>query len=297
MTADHPHSVMIDSAFRDLRTGVLLTFVGINLRFFTGNVINALIFFHVLRPANPDHRYDIHAPSIPDMYGDVVMTLVFAAAYHFITSLRIKRVVTGLDCLPGLSGRRLAAIERLKRHVRSSKNSLFLLALGFGSYFLSKYFLSPGLEIAFPENTTPLCRFLSLVNDMIKLCNPLIFVYVYCKHLTASKSVALPLFLFFLARNLFSTNVLGFITDYDIHVGAPFLDVLSPLIIIYSLCCFTPTIPPGDFPPDQREKMPAHPMDGRQSCLHLHPSPSKTAMSHLPLPLETPASNPAPRRS
>lgn len=229
------HYTTINYALRDLRIGVLLTFIGINLRFFTGNVINALIFFRILRSGNPGHRYDIHAPSIPDMCGDAVMTIVFAAAYLFITSIRIKNVAIGLYSLPGLSGRHLAAVKRLKRRIRSSKNLLSLLATGFSLYFLSKYFLSPGLEVIFIENSSPLCCALNMLNDMIKLCNPLIFAYVYCKLLAASKSAVLLLSLFFIARNLFATNVLGLITNYDIHVGAPFLDVLSPLIIIYSL--------------------------------------------------------------
>ncbi|MEP9411790.1 MAG: hypothetical protein HRF42_10385 [Candidatus Brocadia sp.] len=232
------HYTTINYAIRDLRISVLLTFVGINLKFFTGNVINALIFFRILRSGNSDHRYDIHTPSTPDMCGDTVMTIVFAAAYLFITSNRIKNVAIGLYGLSDLSDSHLAAVKRLKRRIRSSKNLLSLLAVGFSLYFLSKYFLSPGLEVIFIENSTPLCRTLNTLNDMIKLCNPLIFAYVYCKHLMASKSAALLLSLFFVARNLFATNVLGLITNYDIHVGAPFLDVLSPLIIVYSLVSF-----------------------------------------------------------
>lgn len=225
----------INSALRDLKIGAFLTFVGINLRFVIGNIINALIFFNILQSGNPAHRYDIHAPSIPDMCGDVVMTFVFAAAYLFIASNRVKNGVTGLHNLQELSSQYFVAVKHLKNHIHSSKNLFSLTATGFSLYFLSRYFLSPGLEVIFIENITPLSRVLNMVNDMIKVCNPLIFAYVYCKYLSASKSVVSMLYLFFIARNLFATNMLGLITDYDLHVGAPFLDVLTPLIIIYSM--------------------------------------------------------------
>ena len=32
--------------------------------------------------------------------------------------------------------------------------------------------------------------------------------------------------------------MLGLITEYDLHVGAPFLDILSPIVIIYSAAYF-----------------------------------------------------------
>ena len=225
----------INSALRDLRIGASLTFVGINLRFVTGNIMNALIFFNIMQSGNPAHRYDIHAPSIPDMCGDVVMTLVFAAAYLFITSARIKNNVTGADNLYGLSNQHFVAVKHLKDRIQSSKNFFSLAAIGFNLYFLSRYFLSPGLEVVFIENITPVSRVLNILNDVIKICSPLIFVNVYCKYLSANRAIASVLYLFFLVRNLFATNVLGLITNYDLHVGAPFLDVLTPLIIIYSV--------------------------------------------------------------
>ena len=45
-----------------------LIFAGINLRFVTENVFNALIFFNILRSGNPGVKYDIHTPSLPDIY-------------------------------------------------------------------------------------------------------------------------------------------------------------------------------------------------------------------------------------
>ncbi|MCF6156901.1 MAG: hypothetical protein E3K36_17065 [Candidatus Brocadia sp.] len=225
----------VNSALRDLRINAFLTFVGINLRFVIGNIINALIFFNILQSGNPAHRYDIHAPSIPDMCGDVVMIFVFAAAYLFIASNRVKNGVTGLQNLHKLGSQYFVAVKHLKNHMYSSKNLFSLTTIGFSLYFLSRYFLSPGLEVIFIENITPLSRVLNMVNDMIKLGNPLIFAYVYCKYLSANKSVVSMLYLFFIARNLFSTNMLGLIINYDLHVGAPFLDVLSPLIILCSV--------------------------------------------------------------
>lgn len=229
------HYTIINSALKDLRIGALLTFVGINLRFATGNIINALIFFNILRSGNPAHRYDIHAPSIPDMCGDAVMALVFATAYLCITSARIKNSVTGADNLYWLGNQHFVAVKHLKNLVHSTKNFFSLTVIGFGLYFLSRYFLSPGLEILFIENTTHLSRVLNMLNDVIKICSPLIFVNVYCTYLSTNKAVTSMLYIFFLVRNLFATNILGLIANYDIHVGAPFLDVLSPLIIIYSV--------------------------------------------------------------
>ncbi len=225
----------INSALRDLRIGALLTFMGINLRFVTGNIINTLIFFNILQSGNPAHRYDIHAPSTPDMCGDVVMTLVFAVAYLFTTSTRVKNGVTSLKNLHELDKQSFMAVKHLKNRILSSKNFFSLTVIGFGLYFLSRYFLSPGLEVIFIENTTPLSRILNVLNDVTKICSPLIFVNVYCKYLSANKPVTSILYIFFLLRNLFATNMLGLITSYDLHVGAPFLDVFTPLIIIYSV--------------------------------------------------------------
>ncbi|MEK7290711.1 MAG: hypothetical protein AAB013_02240, partial [Planctomycetota bacterium] len=60
----------------------------------------------------------------------------------------------------------------------------------------------------------------------------------YCKYLSTNKYIMFILYLFFIIRNLFATNMLGLISEYDLHVGAPFLDILSPIIIIYSAAYF-----------------------------------------------------------
>ncbi|GIL19858.1 MAG: hypothetical protein EDM77_10780 [Candidatus Jettenia sp. AMX1] len=221
----------INAALRNLRISDLLTFIGINLRFITENIMNALIFFNILQPLDQNQRYDIHTPSIPDMCGETVMVIVFTIAYLFHTSARLKNTVTDIPMYLYDRG----VTRHLEDGLQRSKRFFFTTITGFGLYFFSRYFFSPILEVIFIENTTITSFALNILNDIIKLCSPLIFVYVYCQYLAAHKAVALMLYIFFIIRNLFATNVLGFITEYDLHVGAPFLDVLSPMIVFYSL--------------------------------------------------------------
>ncbi|MCF6159651.1 MAG: hypothetical protein E3K32_14040 [wastewater metagenome] len=221
----------INAAIRDIRIGAFLTFFGINIRFITGNLINALIFFNILQPRGPDYRYDMHTPSTPDMCGDVVMIVAFAIAYIFYTSPRIMNIFTNMPANIQNSG----ITHHLRSYIHQSKKFFSVTMIGFGLYFFLRYFFSPGLEVVFIENTTPVSIVLNMLSDMIRLCSPLIFVYAYCCYLNASRHMQLALFLFFVVRNLFATNLLGCITEYDIHVGAPFLEILSPLIIIYSV--------------------------------------------------------------
>lgn len=226
----------INFALKDLRIGTLLSFVGINLRFVTGNIINALIFFKILQSGNPNLRYDIHAPSIPDMCGDMVMVVIFAIAYLFITSTSVKNINLAIgNNLYKLNGQHLEAIRHIENYIHRSKGFFSLTVIGASLYLFTRYVLSIGLEIVFIENTTFISFVLNMLNDMIRLCSPVIFVYVYCKYLSVNKPIACMLYLFFIIRNLFATNVLGLITYYDLHVGAPFLDVITPLIIIYSV--------------------------------------------------------------
>lgn len=232
VTADPAgQSTTINAAVRNLRISDLLVFIGINLRFITENIMNALIFFHILRPLDQNQRYDIHTPSIPDMCGETVMVIVFAIAYLFHTSARLKNAVTDIPVCLYDGG----VTRHLEDGLQRSKRFFFTTIAGFGFYFFSRYFFSPVLEVIFIENTTITSFALNILNDMIKLGSPLVFVYMYCQYLAANKAVALMLYIFFIIRNLFATNVLGLITEYDLHVGAPFLDVLSPMIIFYSL--------------------------------------------------------------
>lgn len=72
-------------------------------------------------------------------------------------------------------------------------------------------------------------------NYVIKLISALVFAYAYCEYLSPHKSVKILLYTFLFVRNLFATNLLGLITQYDLFPGAPLLDILSPIIIIYSI--------------------------------------------------------------
>jgi len=227
------------SAMRDLRVGALLTFIAINLRFVSGNVLNALIFFNIIQSKNPDRRFDIHAPSTPDIWCDVVMIIVLTVAYVFITSNQIKNVRTSVFLnIHEMSNQKLSTIRRLKDCIYQSMGIFYATVTGVGIYFFSRYVLSIGLEVSFVENTTGIFFVLNKLNDILRLCSPLIIVYAYCKYLSTNKYIMFMLYLFFIIRNLFATNMLGLISEYDLHVGAPFLDILSPIIIIYSAAYF-----------------------------------------------------------
>jgi len=227
------------SAMRDLRVGALLTFIAINLRFVSGNVLNALIFFNIIQSKNPDRRFDIHAPSTPDIWCDVVMIIVLTVAYVFITSNQIKNVRTSVFLnIHEMSNQKLSTIRRLKDCIYQSMGIFYATVTGVGIYFFSRYVLSIGLEVSFVENTTGIFFVLNKLNDILRLCSPLIIVYAYCKYLSTNKYIMFMLYLFFIIRNLFATNMLGLISEYDLHVGAPFLDILSPIIFIYSAAYF-----------------------------------------------------------
>lgn len=238
----------------------ILIFIGINLRFITENVINALIFFHILQSGNPDVRYDIHSPSIPDMYGDAIMVVIFAIAYVFIPSIPQKRTATNisytshdrqgsgyLDIIKFLNNYIFKAgsasipsevhqilIVRLKNHIRWLKAVFFVSIVGIGLYLFSKYILSICLEVLFFENDS-IPFVLNSLNDIIKLCSSLIFAYVYCSYLSVNKIINFILYAFILIRNLFTMNAIGLITGYDLHIIVPFLDFLTPIIIVYAI--------------------------------------------------------------
>ena len=204
------NNTIIQSTIRNLRIGTSLTFIGINLRFVSGNIINALIFFNILKSGNPDHEYDIHAPSMPDMCGDVVMVIVLTIAYLFITFNNIKSVNIGIF---EMTNQELLSIRQLKEYIHKSRGIFSATVIGVGMYLFTRYVLSVGLEVSFIENTTGTFFVLNMLNDILRLCSPLIIVYAYCKYL-------------------------GLITEYDLHAGVPFLYILSPIIIIYSAAYF-----------------------------------------------------------
>jgi len=226
---------IIKSAIRDLRVGTLLTFIAINLRFVSGNILNALIFFNIMQSKNPDRRFDIHAPSTPDIWCDVVMIMVLTIAYLFITFNNIKSVNIGIF---EMTNQKLLSIRQLKEYIHKSRGVFSATVIGIGMYLFSRYILSIVLEASFIEDTTGIFLILNTLNDILRLCSPLIIVYAYCKYLSTNKYIMFTLYLFFIIRNLFVTNMLGLISAYDLHVGAPFLDILSPLIIIYTAAYF-----------------------------------------------------------
>lgn len=252
----------INHMLNSIKICTLLIFVGINLRFATENIVNALIFFNILQSGD-SLRYDIHTPSIPDMYGDMVTVIVFALAYLFFLSADTKRTDKGTafhlqeelgdgyrqvirqlknymkktgvaSILPLVH---LETVRQIKNYIRWTKGIFFSgIVVGFGLYLFSKYVLSIGLELLSIENYY-LSFFLNTFNDVIKLCSCLVFAYIYCSYLSVNKAVKLALYLFFFVRNLFATNFIGYITGYDLHIVVPFLDLLTPIIIMYSIGC------------------------------------------------------------
>ena len=101
-------------------------------------------------------------------------------------------------------------------------------------YLFSKYILSVGLEVLNIENGN-INFILNSLNDLIKLCSSLVFVYIYCSYLSTNSVINFIIYGFFFIRNFFSTNAIGLFTEYDVHVVVPFLDVLTPIIIIYTM--------------------------------------------------------------
>lgn len=224
----------IKSVERNLRVGAFLSFIGINLRFVSVNIIKALILFNILKPGSHEHHYELHVPNMPDMCGDIVAVVMLAFAYFFITSASVKKVINGKsDNFYEISSQYPESIRNL---IHWSKGVFFVTIIGFSLYFLSKYFLSIDLEVFAEEaEESTVLSALVYLNYGIKLFSALIFVYAYCKYLSPNKSIKILLYTFFFVRNLFATNLLGLITQYDLYPCAPMLDILSPIIIIYSV--------------------------------------------------------------
>jgi hypothetical protein len=87
-----PKKMKIDR-FKNLRIGAILTFLGINLFFIVGNIINFLIFFNILQTDDPENRYDIHTPSPPDSNMDILLVFVFAVAYFYMKSFSLNNII------------------------------------------------------------------------------------------------------------------------------------------------------------------------------------------------------------
>ena len=240
-----------------------LIFAGINLRFITENIINALIFFNILQSGNPGMKYDMHTPSLPDIYGDAIMVLVFSAAYFLTPPGFVKRTVMRLPntlkdnlneihleivkqlanhlkkkgVAPNISHIHKESIRMIKRYICRTKGIFKIVSAAFGSYLFSKYILSVGLEVLTIENEN-ISFILNSLNDGIKLCSSLFFAYIYCSYLSTNRGINFTIYGFFFIRNFFSTNAIGLFTEYDLHVVVPFLDVLTPIIILYATFYF-----------------------------------------------------------
>ncbi|GJQ49908.1 putative membrane protein [Candidatus Kuenenia stuttgartiensis] len=240
---------LTQSAIKDLKVGARLVFIGVNLSFLVGNLIHGLIYFEFLRAGNHGREYEAHVPNLPDMFGDIVMAIVFAFAYLFIASDSVKRVADGIsDVSSGLTCQDKQAVEQLIKWV---KGLFYVSIIGFGLYFLSKYFLSEVLEVFLEEeedvsvsmhhisfaahkhHVIPII--LNILNDFVKLGSVFIFVTVYCRYLSLGKYAFLTLYAFFFIRFLFATNMFGFIDRYDLYMGAAILDFLTPVINIISI--------------------------------------------------------------
>ncbi len=237
---------MTKDTVKDLKTGTFLTFLGINLFFIAGNIINFLIFFDLLQTDDPENRYDIHTPSIPDSNADILLIFVLAAAYFYMKLFYQNNTTPDThDNMRVMKKQIYVTTRHINEYALWSWKFFIVSVIGSGLDLFSKYVLSTGilsiiLEVIFNENMDNygLTCALRILNDLIIVCSPLIIIYAYNKYLSTNRPVALALYLYFIIRNLFATNMLGLVTSYDLHVGAPFLDILSPLIIIYSISCF-----------------------------------------------------------
>ncbi len=240
-----PVQKKMNDTFKDLRRSTFLTFMGINLFFVAGNIINFLIFFDILHTDDPENRYDIHTPSIPDSNVDILLVIMLVAAFFYMKSFYLNNMATDIeDDLRGMEKHNQGSVRRINEYVSWSCKIVYMSVVGSGLYLFSKYVLSTGilpmvLEAVFGVNTNGGLTFVfSVLNDLIIVCSPIFIVYAYNKYMSTERSVAFALYLFFIIRNLFATNVLGLVTSCDLHAGAPFLDIMSPLIIGYSIFCF-----------------------------------------------------------
>ncbi|MEP9410991.1 MAG: hypothetical protein HRF42_06240 [Candidatus Brocadia sp.] len=231
------------SSIRNLRIGALLTFIAVNLRFIVGDIIKPLILFGILQPGNSEHghRYEFHTPNLPDMCGDVVMIILFAVAYLFMMSLRVKNNIPDvLDKFHGTNSQSVRSSRNVREYAAWAKSLFFVTIVGFSLYFFSKYFLTTSLEAFFSEESESfdISFVLHILNSTIKLGAALIFVYAYCRYLCIHRYIKIVLYMFFFIRTLLLTNILGFITEYDMEIDAPILDILLPGILIYSIISF-----------------------------------------------------------
>ncbi len=223
---------------KNLRIGVFFTFLAVILRFIVGDIIKPLILFNVIQPGGHGHHiYEFHTPSLPDMCGDIITIILLGLAYMFITSSSSKNAIRGMmyvSCDPNESQ---DSIRQIRDYILQIRNIFYVAGIGFGIYFFSKYFFTTTLEVFFPEESESkgLPFIFNILNNAMRLCASLAFVYVYCKYLGIHRHIKILLYVFFFVRNLLLTNILGLVHEHDVELVAPVLDVLLPCILVYSV--------------------------------------------------------------
>lgn len=226
----------IKSAEKNLKIAVLLTFISINLNYVVGNFMKPLFLLDIVKPiGHHAHHYEIHVPNLPDICGDIVTVIILAFAYLFLTSSPVKRLWQIISEKEGSDSYLASSIQS----VRWSRSVFLITSIGFALYFLSKYYLSLGLEVFGEEEEegSLIVHAFAFFNYWIVLCSAFILVYAYCKYANPNKAVSFFLYVFFLIRSLFATNMLGLVTHYDIFVGSTAVDMFVPAILGYSIFC------------------------------------------------------------
>src|SRR3990170_2351926 len=99
-----------------------LIFLGINLRFATEHVINALVFVINMQTGSPD------APCIAEICGDMIILIIFAAAYLFITSDSNEESESNAsgNLQEELGEKYQEVISQIKKYIKASGASLIL---------------------------------------------------------------------------------------------------------------------------------------------------------------------------
>ncbi|MFN3532588.1 MAG: hypothetical protein ACK41Q_08790 [Candidatus Brocadia sp.] len=178
---------------KNIRIGAFITFTGIILRFIVGDIIKPLELFDIIHPpGHGEHHYEFHTPSFPDMCGDVVTIIIFAAAYLFMTSSSAKNILEGMIySYCGADDKSRQSIKRVRDYILWTRNIFYVAIFGFGLYFFSKYILTIGLEVFSPEESESNGTILTLhlLNYIVKLTAAMAFVYAYCKYLCVHKHI------------------------------------------------------------------------------------------------------------
>jgi hypothetical protein len=224
---------------KNIRIGALFTFIAIILRFIVGDIIKPLILIDVIQPGGHGHyRYEFHTPNLPDMCGDIITIVLFGLAYMFMTSSRSKSVIRDVMYVYcDTENKSRDSIRQIRDYILQMRNIYYVAVIGFGMYFFSKYVFTTTLEVFFPEEAESkgLPFIFNILNSVIRICASFAFVYAYCKYLGVHRQIKIMLYVFFFARNLFLTNILGFVHEHDVEIFAPILDVLLPCILVYSV--------------------------------------------------------------